>query len=162
MGLSNALCNRVSTGPPRTPEDTRHQGRREDNGARYTYIRDPDGNVIELVYHPFGLEDTSGGFSQIGMEALLRHAELGQIALADSSAHRVFRVHHVPEPYPTTLREHHRSISLVEAIVIDHPANKLAIGSDPQFQTTADNLFPIPRIRCTVQVGLPYSDDALG
>jgi hypothetical protein len=45
-------------GPPRTPEDTPYQGRREDNGEHYTYIRDPDGNVIELVYHPLGLEDT--------------------------------------------------------------------------------------------------------
>ena len=47
-------------GPARTPEDTPHTGRREDNGEHYTYIRDPDGNVIELVYHPFGLEDGQG------------------------------------------------------------------------------------------------------
>jgi catechol 2,3-dioxygenase-like lactoylglutathione lyase family enzyme len=47
-------------GPPRTPEDTPYQGCREDNGEHYTYIRDPDGNVIELVYHPLGLEDTDG------------------------------------------------------------------------------------------------------
>lgn len=50
----------TNAGPPRTPEDTLHQGRREDNGEHYTYIRDPDGNVIELVYHPLGLEDTDG------------------------------------------------------------------------------------------------------
>ena len=47
-------------GPPRTPEDTPYQGRREDNGEHYTYIQDPDGNVIELVYHPLGLEDADG------------------------------------------------------------------------------------------------------
>ncbi len=47
-------------GPPRTPEDTPYQGRREDNGEHYTYIQDPDGNVIELVYHPLGLQDTDG------------------------------------------------------------------------------------------------------
>ena len=34
-----------------------HQGRREDTGEHYTYIHDPDGNMIELVYHPLGLED---------------------------------------------------------------------------------------------------------
>ena len=47
-------------GPARTPEDTPYTGRREDNGEHYTYIRDPDGNVIELVYHPMGLEDGQG------------------------------------------------------------------------------------------------------
>jgi hypothetical protein len=24
------------------------------------YVQDPDGNVIELVYHPLGLEDADG------------------------------------------------------------------------------------------------------
>jgi catechol 2,3-dioxygenase-like lactoylglutathione lyase family enzyme len=37
-----------------------HQGRREDTGEHYTYIHDPDGNMIELVYHPLGLEDARG------------------------------------------------------------------------------------------------------
>ena len=37
------------------------QGRREDTGEHYTYIHDPDGNMIELVYHPLGLEESSGG-----------------------------------------------------------------------------------------------------
>jgi catechol 2,3-dioxygenase-like lactoylglutathione lyase family enzyme len=37
-----------------------HQGRREDTGEHYTYIHDPDGNMIELVYHPLGLEDSQG------------------------------------------------------------------------------------------------------
>ena len=36
------------------------QGRREDNGEHYTYIHDPDGNMIELVQHPLGLEDSQG------------------------------------------------------------------------------------------------------
>jgi catechol 2,3-dioxygenase-like lactoylglutathione lyase family enzyme len=35
-----------------------HQGRREDTGEHYTYVHDPDGNLIELVYHPLGLEDS--------------------------------------------------------------------------------------------------------
>ena len=37
------------------------QGRREDTGEHYTYIHDPDGNMIELVYHPLGLEDSERG-----------------------------------------------------------------------------------------------------
>ena len=36
------------------------QGRREDTNEHYTYISDPDGNLIELVYHPLGLESTEG------------------------------------------------------------------------------------------------------
>jgi catechol 2,3-dioxygenase-like lactoylglutathione lyase family enzyme len=38
-----------------------YQGRREDTGEHYTYIHDPDGNMIELVYHPLGLEDAERG-----------------------------------------------------------------------------------------------------
>jgi hypothetical protein len=38
-----------------------HQGRREDTGEHYTYIHDPDGNMIELVYHPLGIEDSEQG-----------------------------------------------------------------------------------------------------
>ncbi len=41
------------------------QGRREDTNEHYTYIADPDGNLIELVYHPLGLEDSSG--RQVGL-----------------------------------------------------------------------------------------------
>ena len=36
------------------------QGTREDTGERYTYISDPDDNLIELVYHAGGLESSSG------------------------------------------------------------------------------------------------------
>ena len=36
------------------------QGRREDTNEHYTYIHDPDGNMIELVYHPLGLEASDG------------------------------------------------------------------------------------------------------
>ena len=31
-----------------------YQGRREDTGEHFTYIHDPDGNLIELVYHQIG------------------------------------------------------------------------------------------------------------
>ena len=37
-----------------------HQGRREDTNEHYTYLADPDGNLIELVHHPLGLEDSQG------------------------------------------------------------------------------------------------------
>ena len=36
------------------------QGRREDAGEHYAYIHDPDGNLIELVCHPLGLENSRG------------------------------------------------------------------------------------------------------
>ena len=36
------------------------QGRREDTDEHYTYISDPDDNLIELVNHPRGLEDSEG------------------------------------------------------------------------------------------------------
>ena len=46
---------------PDTPAGTDpQQGRREDTGEHYLYIHDPDGNLIELVYHPLGAEDTEG------------------------------------------------------------------------------------------------------
>jgi catechol 2,3-dioxygenase-like lactoylglutathione lyase family enzyme len=41
------------------------QGRREDNGEHYTYIHDPDGNMIELVHHPLGLEDSTGSAVEV-------------------------------------------------------------------------------------------------
>ena len=40
--------------------DDPKQGRREDSGEHYTYIHDPDGNLIEMVHHPLGLVDASG------------------------------------------------------------------------------------------------------
>ena len=40
--------------------DDPSQGRREDSGEHYTYIHDPDGNLIELVCHPRGLQDPDG------------------------------------------------------------------------------------------------------
>ena len=36
------------------------QGHREDTNEHYTYISDPDENLIELVFHPQGLEDSQG------------------------------------------------------------------------------------------------------
>ena len=47
-----------------------YQGNREDSGEHYTYIHDPDGNLIELVYHPLGLEDLDGNKAEV-----VRHSE---------------------------------------------------------------------------------------
>ena len=33
---------------------------RDYTGNHYTYVRDPDGNTIELLHHPLGLEDSKG------------------------------------------------------------------------------------------------------
>ncbi|MBM3217101.1 MAG: hypothetical protein FJZ38_00185 [Candidatus Rokubacteria bacterium] len=38
-----------------------YQGRREDTGEHDTYIHDPDGNMIELVYHPLGIQASEHG-----------------------------------------------------------------------------------------------------
>jgi catechol 2,3-dioxygenase-like lactoylglutathione lyase family enzyme len=38
----------------------RRWGKREDTGEQSTYIRDPDGNLIELIYHPLGMVDADG------------------------------------------------------------------------------------------------------
>ena len=43
-----------------TGGDDEKQGRREDTNEHYTYVSDPDGNLIELVYHPLGLHSTEG------------------------------------------------------------------------------------------------------
>ncbi len=60
LGVAYSRSSGPTDAPPRTPEDTQYQGRREDNGEHYTYIHDPDGNMIELVYHPLGLTDSEG------------------------------------------------------------------------------------------------------
>ena len=50
----------------RTPGSRREEdagssrGRRDYSGGHYTYVHDPDGNMIELVHHPLGLEDSDG------------------------------------------------------------------------------------------------------
>lgn len=53
---------RYSHAPNRAPRDEGESSwrRREYTGHHYTYIRDPDDNIIELLYHPLGLEDSAG------------------------------------------------------------------------------------------------------
>ena len=59
LGISHVRTSAASTGANIGGTDP-HQGRREDSGEFYTYIHDPDGNMIELVHHPLGLEDSTG------------------------------------------------------------------------------------------------------
>ena len=55
----------------RREEDARCSwGLRDYSGGHYTYIHDPDGNMIELVHHPLGLEDADGNKLE-----LTHHAE---------------------------------------------------------------------------------------
>jgi catechol 2,3-dioxygenase-like lactoylglutathione lyase family enzyme len=44
----------------KTGETRSSFGRRDYSSACYTYIHDPDGNMIELVHHPLGVEDSQG------------------------------------------------------------------------------------------------------
>jgi catechol 2,3-dioxygenase-like lactoylglutathione lyase family enzyme len=59
LGIPHARTSAASTGANIGGSDP-YQGRREDTGEHYTYIHDPDGNMIELVYHPLGLENSQG------------------------------------------------------------------------------------------------------
>ena len=59
LGIAHVRTSAASTGANVGGTDP-YQGRREDTGEHYTYIHDPDGNMIELVYHPLGLENSKG------------------------------------------------------------------------------------------------------
>ena len=59
LGVRHVRTSAASTGTNIGGTDP-HQGRREDTGEHYTYVHDPDGNMIELVHHPLGLEDSGG------------------------------------------------------------------------------------------------------
>jgi catechol 2,3-dioxygenase-like lactoylglutathione lyase family enzyme len=56
LGIQHVRTSAASTLPNIGGTDP-HQGRREDTGEHYTYVHDPDGNMIELVHHPLGIED---------------------------------------------------------------------------------------------------------
>ena len=51
---------------PTSGADDLRYGLREDTSQYYTYVHDPDGNMIELVHHPLGLEDTQGNPVEVG------------------------------------------------------------------------------------------------
>jgi hypothetical protein len=58
-------------------------GKREDSGEHYTYIHDPDGNLIELVYHPLGLVDADGKQVEVATHAGgLRWRQLPEVEAA--------------------------------------------------------------------------------
>ncbi len=59
LGIAHVRTSAASTGA-NIGGTNPSQGRREDTGEHYTYIHDPDGNMIELVYHPLGLENSKG------------------------------------------------------------------------------------------------------
>jgi catechol 2,3-dioxygenase-like lactoylglutathione lyase family enzyme len=44
-------------------------GRRDYSGGCYTYVHDPNGNMIELVHHPLGLEDAQGNKLELAHHA---------------------------------------------------------------------------------------------
>ena len=61
-----------------------YQGRREDTGEHYTYVHDPDGNMIELVYHPLGIEDSNGRKVEVAYDTQLRWTQIpGFVAAAE-------------------------------------------------------------------------------
>jgi catechol 2,3-dioxygenase-like lactoylglutathione lyase family enzyme len=55
LGVPYSRAPRGSSG-----ESGSSYGRREYSGGYYTYIHDPDGNMIELVHHPPRVEDSQG------------------------------------------------------------------------------------------------------
>lgn len=87
LGISHARMSAASTSANIGGTDP-HHGRREDSGEFYTYIHDPDGNMIELVYHPLGLEDSKGNKVEVphDPQALRWAQKSGFVADAYSSA----------------------------------------------------------------------------
>ena len=59
-------------------------GKRDYSGGHYTYIHDPDGNMIELVHHPLGLEDADG--KQINVPHYAQSPEWGKLKEFSSAA----------------------------------------------------------------------------
>ena len=59
LGVPHVRTSAASTGTDIGGTDPQ-QGRREDSSEHYTYVKDPDGNLIELVNHPLGLQDSQG------------------------------------------------------------------------------------------------------
>ena len=60
LGIKHVRTSAAST-MPNIGGANPHHGLREDTGEHYTYIHDPDGNMIELVQHPLGLEEAEHG-----------------------------------------------------------------------------------------------------
>ena len=75
LGIPHARTFRGSSRPNIGGTDP-YQGRREDTGEHYSYIHDPDGNMIELVYHPLGLEDSHGKKVELMHESQVRWTQI--------------------------------------------------------------------------------------
>ncbi len=68
LGIPHVRTSAASTGMDIGGTDP-YKGRREDSGEHYTYIKDPDGNLIELVHHDLGLEDAQGNEVKVAHHA---------------------------------------------------------------------------------------------
>ena len=75
LGIPHVRTSAASTRPNIGGTDP-YQGRREDTGEHYTYVHDPDGNMIELVYHPRGLEDSRGSQVEVMHDTQLRWTQI--------------------------------------------------------------------------------------
>jgi len=92
LGIPHARTFRGSARPNIGGTDP-DQGRREDTGEHFTYVHDPDGNMIELVYHPLGLEDASGKKVAVGQATQLRWTQIPGFVAAEYGGERSARPH---------------------------------------------------------------------
>jgi catechol 2,3-dioxygenase-like lactoylglutathione lyase family enzyme len=82
-GLGIPHVRTSAAGRPNIGGSDPYQGRREDTGEHYTYIHDPDGNMIELVHHPLGIEDSHGTKVEVANDTQLRWTQIpGFVAAA--------------------------------------------------------------------------------
>ena len=81
LGIPHTRTFRGSTRPNIGGTDP-YQGRREDTGEHFTYLHDPDGNLIELVYHPLGLENADGKPVDLTHDAQLRWTQIPDFVAA--------------------------------------------------------------------------------
>ncbi len=65
-----------------------YQGRREYSSEHYTYLHDPDGNMIELTYHPLGMEDARGNKVEVMPGGLRSRLRPGLVASGDRGEER--------------------------------------------------------------------------
>ena len=71
LGIGHVRTSAASVAANLGGTDPR-QGRRDYSGEHYTYLHDPDGNMIELVYHPLGIEDSQGRKVEVAHDTQLR------------------------------------------------------------------------------------------
>jgi catechol 2,3-dioxygenase-like lactoylglutathione lyase family enzyme len=82
LGIAYSRMNQGGS-PRGGTEDNQRWGKRDDTGEHYTYIQDPDGNTIELVYHPLGLVDADGNKVEVATHPRgLRWRQLPEVEAA--------------------------------------------------------------------------------